>query len=122
MQAIITAVGPDNRGLADPIVHYVTSAGANIAEIQMYDHDEERLFAMIVRVDWPAERQSVAELRAVMDRVGRDKAVEKAPALGLFAVEHASGVEQLGGAPVSDDARQDRACAHIAARKAEAVE
>ena len=29
MQVIITAVGPDNRGLADPIVHYVTSAGAN---------------------------------------------------------------------------------------------
>ena len=41
MQVIITAVGPDNRGLADPIVHYVTSAGANIAEIQMYDHDAE---------------------------------------------------------------------------------
>ena len=39
MQVIITAVGPDNRGLADPIVHCVTSAGANIAEIQMYDHD-----------------------------------------------------------------------------------
>ena len=42
MQVIITAVGPDNRGLADPIVHHVTSAGANIAEIQMYDHDAER--------------------------------------------------------------------------------
>jgi formyltetrahydrofolate deformylase len=73
MRVIITAVGPDNRGLADPIVHYVTSAGANIAEIQMYDHDEEHLFAMMVRVDWPAERQSVAELRAAMDRVGREK-------------------------------------------------
>ena len=42
MQVIITAVGPDNRGLADPIVHHVTSAGANISEIQMYDHDAER--------------------------------------------------------------------------------
>jgi formyltetrahydrofolate deformylase len=41
MQTIITAVGPDNRGLADPIIHYVTGQGANIAEIQMYDHDEE---------------------------------------------------------------------------------
>ena len=39
MQVIITAVGPDNRGLADPIVHYVSSVGANIAEIQMYDHE-----------------------------------------------------------------------------------
>ena len=45
MQVILTAVGPDNRGLADPIVHHVTTAGANIFEIQMYDHDSERLFA-----------------------------------------------------------------------------
>ena len=41
MQVVITAVGPDNRGLADPIVHCVTGMGANIAEIQMFDHDEE---------------------------------------------------------------------------------
>ena len=45
MQVVITAVGPDHRGLADPIVHYVTGAGANIHEIQMYDRDAERLFA-----------------------------------------------------------------------------
>ncbi len=43
MQVILTAVGPDNRGLADPIVHYVSGAGANISEIQMYDHDQERV-------------------------------------------------------------------------------
>src|SRR5262249_56469195 len=73
MQVIITAVGPDNRGLADPIVHYVASAGANIAEIQMYDHDAEHLFAMLVRMDWPAEGQGVAGLREAMDRIGRDK-------------------------------------------------
>lgn len=73
MQVIITAVGPDNRGLADPIVHHVTSAGANIAEIQMYDHDAERLFAMLLRLDWPAERAPVAELRGHMDRIGREK-------------------------------------------------
>src|SRR5205085_4478344 len=73
MQVILTAVGPDNRGLADPIVHYVTSAGANIAEIQMYDHDAERVFAMFLRVDWPAERTPVAELRAHMATIGRDK-------------------------------------------------
>jgi formyltetrahydrofolate deformylase len=72
MQVIITAVGPDNRGLADPIVHHVTSAGANIAEIQMYDHDAERLFAMLLRLDWPAEA-GVAELRRRMDGIGRDK-------------------------------------------------
>jgi formyltetrahydrofolate deformylase len=73
MQAIITAVGPDNRGLADPIVHHVTSAGANIAEIQMYDHDAEKVFAMLLRVDWPAERVPVADLRARMTEIGRDK-------------------------------------------------
>jgi formyltetrahydrofolate deformylase len=73
MQVTITAVGPDNRGLADPIVHHVTSAGANIAEIQMYDRDAERVFAMLLRMDWPAERLPVAELRAVMDDIGRQK-------------------------------------------------
>jgi formyltetrahydrofolate deformylase len=73
MQVTITAVGPDNRGLADPIVHSVTSAGANIAEIQMYDHDQEQVFAMLLRMDWPAERQPVAGLRARMNEVGREK-------------------------------------------------
>jgi formyltetrahydrofolate deformylase len=51
MQVVITAVGPDNRGLADPIVHSVTELGANIAEIQMYDHDEESVFSMLTRID-----------------------------------------------------------------------
>jgi formyltetrahydrofolate deformylase len=73
MQVIITAVGPDNRGLADPIVHHVTSAGANIAEIQMYDHDAERVFAMLLRTDWPAERGSLADLRLRMSAIGREK-------------------------------------------------
>jgi formyltetrahydrofolate deformylase len=51
MQIVITAVGPDNRGLADPIVHSVTGLGANIAEIQMYDHDEESVFSMLTRIE-----------------------------------------------------------------------
>jgi formyltetrahydrofolate deformylase len=55
MQVIITAVGPDNRGLADPIIHHVTGQGANIAEIQMYDHDEQSLFAMLLRINVPEE-------------------------------------------------------------------
>src|SRR5205823_798842 len=75
MQVIITAVGPDNRGLADPIVHHVTSAGANIAEIQMYDHDAERVFAMLLRMDWPAEQEPVAQLRERMNAIGRDKSL-----------------------------------------------
>ena len=73
MQVVITAVGPDNRGLADPIVHHVTGAGANIYEIQMYDHDSERLFAMLLRCDWPAEASSIAELRAQMQQIGLAK-------------------------------------------------
>jgi formyltetrahydrofolate deformylase len=73
MQVILTAVGPDHRGLADPIVHHVTDAGANISEIQMYDHDGERLFAMLLRMDWPADQVPVSELRARMQIIGRDK-------------------------------------------------
>ncbi len=53
MEVVITALGPDNVGLADPIIHHVTGRGARIAEIQMYDHDEEHLFAMICRIDIP---------------------------------------------------------------------
>jgi formyltetrahydrofolate deformylase len=51
LEVVITAVGPDNVGLADPIIHHVTGRGARIAEIQMYDHDEEQLFAMLCRID-----------------------------------------------------------------------
>ncbi len=70
MHVTITAVGPDNRGLADPIVHYVATAGANIHEIQMYDHDSERLFAMLLRMEWPSEEESVATLRQRMREIG----------------------------------------------------
>jgi formyltetrahydrofolate deformylase len=73
MQVIITAVGPDNRGLADPIIHFITHAGANIYEIQMYDHDLEKLFAMHLRCDWPATAPSVAQLRQEMHRIGEAK-------------------------------------------------
>ena len=73
MHVTITAVGPDNRGLADPIVHYVTGAGANIYEIQMYDRDNEHLFAMMLRVDWPTEFASIAKLRAHLHEIGQLK-------------------------------------------------
>lgn len=67
MEIVITAVGPDNVGLADPIIHYLTGLGANIAEIQMYNHDEAAVFAMLLRihlsVDTPDSlRQAVHEL------------------------------------------------------------
>ena len=70
MELIITAVGPDHVRLADPIIHYVTGEGANIAEIQMYDHDEEALFAMLLRVQLPAEK--LAEVRPALVEIGRE--------------------------------------------------
>jgi len=66
---LITAVGPDSRGLADPIVHSVTALGANIAEIQMYDHDAERVFSMLTRIDLDLERYD--ELRSALREVAR---------------------------------------------------
>lgn len=74
MQVIITAVGPDNRGLADPIVHYVTGAGANIAEIQMYDRDSERLFAMLMRIEWADA--SISQLRQDLLQIGSQRGLQ----------------------------------------------
>ncbi len=71
MQITITAVGPDNRGLADPIIHYVTGEGANIAEIQMYDRDEASLFAMFLRIHMPAEK--LPALQQAMRQIGELK-------------------------------------------------
>src|SRR5262249_46870979 len=66
---IKAAVGPDNRGLADPIVHSVTGMGANIAEIQMFDHDEEAVFSMLTRVE--LEPAKYDDLRGEMVDVAR---------------------------------------------------
>lgn len=71
MQIVITAVGPDNIGLADPIIHFVTGQGANIAEIQMYDHDEQSLFAMLCRIELPGAE--LTTLRKAMREIGRLK-------------------------------------------------
>ena len=71
MQIVITAVGPDHVGLADPIIHYVTGQGANIAEIQMYDHDEEAVFAMLCRIEIEGDR--LAEIRHAMQQIGAIK-------------------------------------------------
>jgi len=68
VQIIITAVGPDNIRLVDPIIHYVTGEGANIAEVQMYNHDEVALFAMLLRVEFPADQ--LTTLRKAMCEIG----------------------------------------------------
>ncbi len=72
----ITAVGPDNRGLADPIVHFVTSQGANIHEIQMHDRDSECLFAMLLRIEWPDDETPIARLREMMSQIGEATGLE----------------------------------------------
>ena len=66
---VITAVGPDNVGLADPIIHFVTGEGGNIAEIQMYDHDEEALFAMLLRIQ--LDRSKLNDLTQAMEQIGQ---------------------------------------------------
>ncbi len=71
MQIVITAVGPDNVRLADPIIHHVTGEGANIGEIQMYDHDEEAIFAMLLRIELP--NAQLATLRSSLAEIGRMK-------------------------------------------------
>jgi formyltetrahydrofolate deformylase len=67
MQLVITAVGPDNRGLADPIVHCVTELGANIAEIQMFDHDQESVFSMLTRAQ--IEPSRLVELQTAVTEI-----------------------------------------------------
>ena len=76
MKVTITAVGPDNKGLADPIVHYVSGAGANIYEIQMYDRDNEHLFAMMMRIDWPEDEESIATLREHLQQIGSTRSLQ----------------------------------------------
>lgn len=76
MQVTITAVGPDHKGLADPIIHYVTGAGANIHEIQMYDRDSEHLFAMLMRIEWSPTTESVSTLRSRLQEIGKLKGLQ----------------------------------------------
>ncbi len=71
MEIVVTAVGPDNVGLADPIIHEITGQGANIAEIQMYDHDEAAVFAMMCRLQIDAGHWD--SIRAAMAEIGRHK-------------------------------------------------
>jgi|LakMenEpi03Aug12_release.lakeMendotaPanAssembly.Ray.scaffolds.fasta_scaffold04130_2 formyltetrahydrofolate deformylase len=74
MEIVVTAVGPDNVGLADPIIHALTGLGANIAEIQMYDHDEAAVFAMMCRAHVPSEAYPAID--KAMEEIGRSKRLE----------------------------------------------
>ncbi|MCM2372439.1 formyltransferase family protein [Aporhodopirellula aestuarii] len=75
MEVVITALGPDHTGLADPIIHHLTGRGARIAEIQMYDHDERSLFSMLCRIefdDLPTKsgQVSLSQLKEEMRQIG----------------------------------------------------
>jgi formyltetrahydrofolate deformylase len=74
MEIVITAVGPDNVGLADPIIHDVTRRGANIAEIQMYDHDEAAVFAMMCRIQ--VDASELEPIQTTMTQIAAQKKLE----------------------------------------------
>ena len=74
MQVLITALGPDHRGLADPIIHYVTGEGANIAEIQMYDRDAASQFAMMLRIH--IDQSALERLNQSLPKIGSTKGLE----------------------------------------------
>src|SRR5262249_30218919 len=91
MQITLTAVGPDHSGLADPIIHYVPGQGANIREIQMYDHDEAALFAMLCRIELAPEHylalkpamQEIGKLKGLSIRVWSPEARKDKPRLAI---------------------------------------
>lgn len=91
MQVIITAVGPDHRGLADPIIHHVTGVGGNIAEIQMFDHDEQSVFSMLLRIEVAAEKfeplqtalKNIGEKTGLSVRVWSPELREKRPRIAI---------------------------------------
>ncbi len=85
MQVVVTAVGPDHKGLADPIVHHVTGAGANISEIQMFDHQQQAVFAMMLRMNW--EVDTLESLRTEMDRI----ALQKGLSIRVWSPEERAG-------------------------------
>jgi formyltetrahydrofolate deformylase len=73
MRVTLTAVGPDHWGLADPILHYLTSVGAPLAEVQMYDHGSEGASALLARFKWPGTPPTLADLRGRMAEIGRER-------------------------------------------------
>ena len=73
MRVTLTAVGADHWGLADRILHYVASVGATIAEVQMYDHGAEGVFALLARFKWPGTPPTLADLRGRMAEIGRER-------------------------------------------------
>ena len=60
--------------------------------------------------------------RFVMQRLATDQPIVETPALALLGGHDPAGVEQIGGAALADDPRQNRAGAHVASGKADAGE
>ncbi len=89
MEIVITAIGEDHVGLADPLIHYVTGKGANIAEIQMYDHDDVALFAMLLRIQ--LAEPDLVRLREHLTEIGRHKGL----AVRVWSPQSPGGVARL---------------------------
>ena len=112
-KSIITALGPDNVKLADPIIHHVTGRGARIAEIQMYDHDEEQLFAMLCRIDihcrsssrWSTTMRQIGDDTWLGDPGVEQRASSSSTAVGDLL--HLRRAHSAGGA-ASDSRRCDQ--------------
>ena len=60
--------------------------------------------------------------RFLLQRVGGDQPVVKAPGFAFLRRHGAAGVKQFGGAALADDARQDRTRPHVAAGEPDPVE
>jgi formyltetrahydrofolate deformylase len=73
MRVTLTAVGTEHWGLADPILHYLASVGATLAEVQMYDHGPEGASALLARFQWPGTPPTLADLRGRMAEIGRER-------------------------------------------------
>ena len=80
-----------------------------------------RLVMALAKVG-PAASSSASAVRLGQHALRRDSRLKKPQRSASSPPMHAAGIEQLGGAALADDARQDRAGAHVAAGKPDAVE
>ena len=92
----------------------MTGQGANIAEIQMYDHDEEALFAMLLRIELPAA-QLRRNPRTAMAEIGKLKKLsirvwspEERAARPRLAICVTLSARDAAGAAAGDSRRPDQ--------------
>ena len=104
MRVTLTAVGPDHWGLADPILQYLASVGATLAEVQMYDHGAEGVFALLARFKWPGTPPTLADLRGRMAEIGRQRGLS----IRAWAPASTTGRPAWPSAPPTGPSRRPR--------------